>query len=263
MIEAVIAGLFGLLIGSFLNVCIHRWPRDLSVVFPGSHCVTCGSGVAWYDNVPIVSYVLLGARCRNCRSSIHWRYPLVELLTGLLFAAAVWKWGVSGMAVKVMVFAAMQMGMIFSDLETRLLPDELTKGGIVIGMAASFLVPIENGFFAAMMNVMGAGQSDPRIVSLVEAGFSAAIVSGAMWAVGWLFNKVRNKDGLGFGDVKMVGMMGAWLGFGPVLAAILYGSVLSMVLGLGYAVYKKRDLGTYELPYGTFLGIGALWVAFR
>lgn len=263
MIEAVIAGLFGLLIGSFLNVCIHRWPRDLSVVYPGSHCVTCGSGVAWYDNIPLVSFALLGARCRNCRSIIHWRYPLVELLTGLLFAVAAWKWGVSAMAAKVMVFAAMQVGMIFSDLETRLLPDEFTKGGIGLGLVASFFVPIENGFFGAMMHVMGAGQGDPRFVSLVEAGFSAALVSAAMWAVGYLFNKVRNKDGLGFGDVKMVAMMGAWLGFGPVLAAILYGSLLSLVLGVGYAVYTKRDLGSYELPFGTFLGIGALWVAFR
>lgn len=261
MIEAVIAGLFGLLIGSFLNVCIHRWPRDLSVVVPRSHCVTCGSGVAWYDNFPLLSYALLGGRCRNCRSAIAWRYPLVEALTGALFAFGAWKWGAGPEAAKFMVFAAMQVGMIFADLETRLLPDEFTKGGMWIGFLASYLVPIEDGFFSALLSVTAGQTVPPRIVSLFESAFSAAFVSAAMWLVGWVFSKVRNKEGLGFGDVKMVAMMGAWLGFGPVLAAILYGSLSSLLLGVGYVYWTKRDPSTYELPYGTFLGAAAIGVA--
>jgi leader peptidase (prepilin peptidase)/N-methyltransferase len=261
MIEILTAALFGLLAGSFLNVCIHRWPRDLSVVWPGSHCLTCGSGVAWYDNVPLLSYVLLAGRCRSCRARISWRYPVVELLTALFFAASVWKWGPSAPAAKFALFAAMQVGMIFSDLETRLLPDEFTKGGIWIGLAASAAVPLDGGLFETLIYGLGGAVPGERILSLLEAAFAAAATSGALWATGWLFAKVRHKEGLGFGDVKLVAMIGAFLGLGPVLAAILYGSVLSLVAGIAYVLYKRRDMRTYELPYGTFLGIAAIAVA--
>ncbi len=260
MIEAVCAFLFGLLIGSFLNVCIWRWPRDLSVVWPGSRCVACGHPIDWFDNVPLLSYAWLGGRCRHCRSGIYWRYPVVELVTGLLFAVGAWKWGMSPAAAKFMLFAAMQVGMIFSDLETRLLPDEFTKGGLVIGLAAAWVAPLEDGIAGALATLYTGQGPSPRMLSLFEAGLAAAVASGSMWGVAWLYGKVRHREGLGFGDVKMVAMMGAFLGM-RVLLAIFAGCILGTVLGAGYAAWKKKDLASYELPFGTFLGIAAIGVA--
>ncbi len=260
MIEVPAAFLFGLLIGSFLNVCIHRWPRDESVVWPGSHCVHCGHSIAWYDNVPLFSYVWLSGRCRHCRAGINWRYPLVELLTAVLFAAGAAKWGVGPEAGKFMLFSAMQVGMIFSDLETRLLPDEFTKGGIVLGLVVAALVPFREGLAPLLFDVGGIAH-DPRAMSVLEACLGAAVASGALWSVAWLYAKVRHRDGLGFGDVKMVGMMGAFLGLGPAMLAIFAGCILGTLLGVAYVAITRRDLATYELPFGTFLGVAAIGVA--
>jgi leader peptidase (prepilin peptidase) / N-methyltransferase len=131
MIEAILALLFGLLIGSFLNVCIYRWPRDLSVVKPRSHCPACEKTIAWYDNIPVVSYLVLGGRCRYCRARISWRYPVVELATGLLFFYWVYThWRRRRLAIKMCVFSALLVGLVFSDLEERILPDEMTLGGM-------------------------------------------------------------------------------------------------------------------------------------
>src|SRR5690242_6084192 len=133
MIEAIIALLFGLVLGSFLNVCIHRWPRGRSVVRPRSHCVRCRKMIAWYDNIPVISYALLRGRCRNCGRRISIRYPIVELLSGLFFFYFVLTMGPTAEAIKLCVFAAILIGLIFSDLEKRILPDVLTWGGTAVG----------------------------------------------------------------------------------------------------------------------------------
>src|SRR5437868_3257010 len=130
----VFAGLFGLLLGSFLNVCIYRFPRDLSVVMPRSFCPECEKPIAAYDNIPLLSYLLLGRKCRNCAAAIPWRYPTVELLTGAAFFFAVYKYGVTPIALKLAIFAAMQIALIFTDLEARILPDEFTLGGTLVGI---------------------------------------------------------------------------------------------------------------------------------
>jgi leader peptidase (prepilin peptidase)/N-methyltransferase len=256
LIEVLFAFLFGLLIGSFLNVCIHRWPRDESVVWPGSRCAVCGHPIAWYDNVPVLSYVLLRGRCRHCLVGIHWRYPVVELLTGALFAAGAAKWGATPEAAKFMLFASMQVGMIFCDLETRLLPDQFTIGGIALGLVAAALVPFRDGMAPLLVPA-----SDPRVFSVVESALAAAVAGGSLWGVAWLYSRVRGREGLGFGDVKMVAMMGAFLGLGPAMLAIFLGCILGTVLGVGYALVTRQDLHSYELPFGTFLGIAAIAVA--
>ncbi len=245
MFEIVVAALFGLVFGSFLNVCIHRWPRDLSIVRPGSHCTACGHSIRPYDNIPVFSYLLLQGRCRHCRSGIHWRYPLVEALTSILFAVAVAVWGPTPAALKFALFAFLQLGMIFSDLETRLLPDEFTKGGIVLGLIAAVLAP----------------QRSSIAFSLLDAAAGAAVCSGSLWAVGWLYSKIRHKEGLGFGDVKMVAMIGAFLGAGPALMALFLGCLLGSAVGLCYIYLAKKDAASYELPFGSFLGVAAIFVA--
>src|ERR1039458_9901222 len=144
MTAAILAFLFGLLIGSFLNVCIYRWPRDLSVVRPRSHCPSCEKTIAWYDNIPLLSYALLGGRCRHCRARISPRYPVVELLTGALFFVFVWRLGPSLAAVKFCLLSALLVGLTFSDLEARILPDEFTLGGMAAGLVLAWFVPVND-----------------------------------------------------------------------------------------------------------------------
>ena len=249
----ILLGFFGLLIGSFLNVCIYRWPRDLSVVRPArSQCPECGHQIDWYDNIPLVSYVLLRACCRHCRARIHWRYPLVELLTAACFFWAGAQLGLTLATAKFCIFAAMIIGLMFSDLDMLILPDEFTIGGIIVGLGLALLVPVPALFSLG---------PESRTASLAESAIGAFVPAGALWLMGWLFEKIRRKEGLGFGDVKMIAMIGAFLGIRGALLTVVLGSVLGSVIGLAYIKLTKRDTATYQLPFGTFLGVAALIAA--
>ncbi len=257
MIEALLAGLFGLLIGSFLNVCIHRLPRDLSVVRPRSFCPLCEAPVRWFDNVPVVSYILLRGRCRRCGGPIPFRYPLVEMLTAAAFFCSLLLFGVNGAAVKACLFSALIIGLIFSDLEERILPDEMTLGGTLAGLVLAAAVPERGGFTAFF-----APSTPAWIPSLAESGAGAVIAGGTLWLVGELYYRIRHREGLGLGDVKMVGMIGAFLGLQGVLLTLIAGSVLGSITGVAYIVLSGKDVATYKLPFGTFLGIAALGIVF-
>jgi leader peptidase (prepilin peptidase) / N-methyltransferase len=261
MMEAILALLFGLLIGSFLNVCIYRWPRDLSVVKPRSHCTSCDKMIAWYDNVPVVSYLVLGGRCRYCRARILWRYPVVELATGALFFYWVYAHGVTALAIKMCVFSALLVGLIFSDLEERILPDEMTKGGIVLGLIFAWFVRVND--FSAMALLWLVGLQPPeKYHSLAESAMGAALPAFFLWGGGWLYEKVRHKEGLGFGDVKLIAMVGAFLGLHSALFTLLVGSIAGSIIGYLYIKLAHKDASSYELPFGTFLGIAALVAGF-
>jgi leader peptidase (prepilin peptidase) / N-methyltransferase len=260
MMEALLALLFGLIIGSFLNVCIYRWPRDLSVVKPRSHCPSCEKMIAWYDNVPVVSYLLLGARCRNCRARISWRYPVVELATGALFFYFIYTFGLTVLAVKMCVFSALLVGLIFSDLEERILPDEMTKGGIVLGLIFAWFVPLEDLGGQGILGLlwMAGLHVPPRWDSVAEAAIGAALPSFFLWLGGFLYEKIRHREGLGFGDVKLIAMVGAFLGLQASLFTLLVGSLAGAVIGYGYIKITHKDASSYELPFGTFLGVAGL-----
>jgi leader peptidase (prepilin peptidase) / N-methyltransferase len=251
---AILAGLFGLLIGSFLNVCIYRLPRDLSVVRPRSHCPECEHLVAWYDNVPLVSFAILGARCRNCRTAIPWRYPIVEFLTAALFFAIVWKLGPTLAALKGCIFAAILVELIFSDFETLILPDEFTLGGTALGLVFSYFVPLPLMFSGLLVPYTW----KPGARSVVEAVIAAGFISLLFWAFGKLYFVIRKREGLGLGDVKMVALMGAFLGLQMTLLALVIGSLLGSVVGLLFIAITRKDSASYELPFGSFLGIGGL-----
>jgi leader peptidase (prepilin peptidase)/N-methyltransferase len=253
--EAFIAVAAGLLIGSFLNVCIHRLPRDLSVVWPGSRCPTCLHPIAWFDNIPVLSFLALAARCRHCRSAISWRYPLVELLTAAMFLAGYLTWGPGAGAVKFALFSALVLGMIFSDLQTRILPDEFTKGGIVLGLALSSIIPLPNGLLNFLLP-----ETIAPFSSTIESAFAALFGGGSLWLVGVIYARIRHKEGLGFGDVKMVAMMGAFMGLSSALAAVMLGCIAGSLSGLAYIYIARKDAATYELPFGSFLGAAALFV---
>ena len=257
MIEAGLAALFGLLIGSFLNVCIYRLPRDLSVVRPRSFCPECEHPIAWHDNIPILSFLLLEGKCRKCGNRIPWRYPAVELLTAAFFFCAVYAGGVTGPTVRVSIFGAMLIALIFSDLEERILPDEFTIGGTLAGFVMAAFVPMSPGLTQLLLMRV----RNPTIVSVAESVFSAVFCAGALWLVGATYQKIRHKEGLGFGDVKMVAMIGAFLGLQGALMTMIVGSVMGSVVGLAYIWITGKDMSSYELPFGTFLGGAALLVA--
>ena len=258
MIEAALAALAGLLIGSFLNVCIYRLPRDLSVVAPRSFCPECDKPIAWFDNVPLLSYLLLGGRCRNCKERIPWRYPVVELLTGASFFCAVWMLGPTAAAIKFCLFSAIVITLVFSDLEERILPDEFTLGGAAAGVIFAAFVPFNFGIVRMLLIRV----DNPRLVSMAESLFAALFCGGTLWLVGFLYEKLRHREGLGFGDVKMVAMIGAFLGLPGALMTLIVGSLLGAVVGLCYIWFTGKDASTYELPFGTFLGAAALGVGF-
>ncbi|HBY64150.1 MAG TPA: prepilin peptidase [Solibacterales bacterium] len=259
MLEAILAVVAGLLIGSFLNVCVYRLPRDLSVVTPKrSYCPRCEEVIAWYDNVPLLSWILLRGRCRHCGQGIPARYLLVEAATGALFLSAVLVHGWTSAGLKYCLFAALQVGLIFSDLEERILPDEMTLGGALAGLAFAPFVLLDSGAIFMVTSLLGVA---PWVASVSESIGGAVITAGALYAVGRLYSLVRKRDGLGLGDVKMVGMIGAFLGLSGSLLTLIVGSTLGSVVGLVYIAITKRDSSTYELPFGSFLGVAAVLVA--
>jgi leader peptidase (prepilin peptidase)/N-methyltransferase len=262
VIEAFIALMFGLLIGSFLNVCIHRWPRNRSVVKPRSHCVRCRKPIAWYDNVPLLSYLVLGGRCRNCRARISWRYPLVEFLTAILFFYQVSMLGPTLAALKMCVFCALAVALIFCDLEKRILPNEFTLGGVVLGLIFAVLVPrSEPGFMAIVYSLTTGSELAKWLWSPVESLFGAILPAFFLWFAGWLYFKLRHREGLGLGDVKLVAMVGSFLGVFGALQMLVLGSIAGSVIGYSYIKIAGKDPASYELPFGTFLGAAALITA--
>jgi leader peptidase (prepilin peptidase)/N-methyltransferase len=245
----------GLLTGSFLNACIYRLPRDLSVVRPArSFCPSCEATIAWYDNIPLLSFLFLRGRCRACRASISWRYPLVEALTAAAFLASLWQFGPGLEAARLAVYSALLIGLIFTDFEERILPDEFTLGGAFLGIAFAWFVLLEPGFTLLLLPEGTA----PRWQSAGESLLGALGPSFSLWAVGELYFRIRGREGLGFGDVKMTAMMGAFLGLAGVLPALILGSVLGSVAGVLFILARRKDAATYELPFGSFLGLASL-----
>jgi leader peptidase (prepilin peptidase)/N-methyltransferase len=257
VLEVVLAFLAGLLIGSFLNVCVYRLPRDLSVVRPRSHCPACEKPISWYDNIPVASYVMLGGRCRHCKARIPLRYLMVELGTAAAFAICVAALGPTLAALKWSVFSAILITLLATDLEERILPDEFTLGGAVVGIVLAAVVPIDSGIVTFFLS----GALGLRMASVAEALVSSWVAGGAIWLVGWLYQKLRRREGMGFGDVKMIAMIGAFLGFQETLLTLILASVLGSVSGVAYVLITKKDMATYELPFGSFIGLAGLVVA--
>ena len=258
---AVVAFILGLIIGSFLNVCIYRLPRDLSVVKPSrSFCPSCEHQIAWYDNIPVLSYFLLGRKCRHCGHPISARYPVVELLTGALFFLIVAALGPTAVALKLCVLCALLVGLTFTDLDSLILPDEFTLGGTVVGIIFAWFVPVDDMVVRLAMAVAGFRPS-PQWASVAESIGGAVLPAGFLGLGGWLFEKIRHKEGLGLGDVKMMAMVGAFLGLRGALLTLVVGSIAGSVIGLIYIYATKKDPSSYELPFGAFLGFAGIVVA--
>jgi len=251
----------GLVTGSFLNVCIRRLPRGQSVIFPGSHCPVCLAAIKPYDNLPVLSYLLLRGRCRACGAPISPLYPLVELLTGLLFLACWLRFGLTLETLKWAIFAALVIALVFTDLRERILPDALNFTGLAIGLILSAIVPLRDGTSNWLL-VRTAGLPLPRwAVSLGDALLGLAVGAGILWMVAEGYFRLRHREGMGMGDIKMIAMVGAFLGVKRTLVTILAGSLLGSLIG-GLAILLWHKATDYELPFGTFLGAGAMIAIF-
>jgi leader peptidase (prepilin peptidase)/N-methyltransferase len=242
---------FGLLVGSFLNVVIARLPIRESLVTPPSHCPKCQNQIRWWDNIPVLSYLLLRGQCRQCKTKISIRYPLIELLTAFLFLAASIRFGVTPLLFfRDLPFLALLICITFIDLEHRLIPDSLSLGGLVLGLVTSFFTP----GFGIQTALIGAG-----------VGF------GFFYAVAWFYVWRTGQSGLGGGDIKLLAMLGSFIGVFGVLTTILVSSVLGSIMGLVWAWSQKSknavdpvtgssdSLMKVSIPYGPFLVIGALY----
>jgi len=265
--------LAGLAFGSFLNVCISRIPQDESIVRPRSRCPGCKAPIRWYDNIPLLSYFLLLGRCRDCGLRISARYPSVELLTGLAFVACYARFGVTGTTLKFCVFCFLLIGLIFMDAETGLLPREFTYTGIVLGLAFSWFVPVDAGGTSFLLYIYGKDVHNPRWLSPLDSLLGALIGAGFFYLVWALYYLVRKKHGIGFGDVALMGMAGAFLGLKLVvlvmmaapLCGVLY--VTAVLLSETLAPSRRPDADDRpilqrEMPFGVFLGGCSLAVVF-
>ena len=246
------AGVAGLLIGSFLNVCIYRIPRDISVVAPRSFCPECGVQIPWFANIPVLSFLSLGGKCRTCRKPIGWRYPAVELATAILFAWTAVVYGVSPASLKWAIFEAILIVLCVTDLEERMLPDELTLGGSAAGLVLAIFVPVP-GFWGELFFP----RAGTVAWSLLNAAIGACLLSIPVAVVAFLYKRVRRREGLGQGDIKLLIQMGIFLGTERGIWALLIAAVGGSVLGVLYIVVRRKSIATYELPFGSFLCVGA------
>jgi leader peptidase (prepilin peptidase)/N-methyltransferase len=253
--------LFGLLIGSFLNVCILRIPAEKSIVLPASSCTKCGKAIAPYDNIPVFSWLILGGKCRNCKTKISAMYPAVELLTGLLFLACYYAFGLTVDALKWAVFAALLVDLTITDLRERILPDVVNFFGLGVGLLFSFFTTSMDGTAMWIANRWFDFPPPQPVLSFVDAILGAVAGSGLLWVVAEGYFRLRGREGMGLGDVKMMAAVGAFLGLQRTLLTVLAGSLLGSVIGIILIAVSKKDRN-YELPFGTFLGAGALLVLF-
>ncbi len=279
--------LFGIVVGSFLNVCITRIPEDISIVSPGSRCPHCETPIKPYDNVPVFAWLWLRGKCRACGQPISAMYPLMELATGLLFVAAYLNFGLTQATVKWVFFTCLILILTVTDLRVRILPDLVNLPGMAAGLMFSAVVPPNDGFVGLLSYRLFHQRMPGFAAGILDGILGAAFGSFLLWGMAAVYKMVRGREGMGMGDVKMMAMVGTFLGVRGTFLTILVGSLLgsviglSVVLGLFFGGWKsslakrasRRGLGgesslrwviasQYQLPLGTFLGIGALAIVY-
>lgn len=281
----------GLAFGSFLNVCIYRLPLGISVVTPRSACPKCKHGIALYDNMPVLSWLLLRGRCRYCKAPISPRYLIIELLTGLLFFACYWYFGFTLSTLKFCTFGFLLLGLIFTDAETKLLPDKLTLTGLALGIVFSLIVPVNDlvsQFLPGILNLPFSGDISARLMSLLDSLMGAAVGASFIYGAGAIYLRWRGTEGMGFGDVKLMAMVGAFLGVKLTVLTIFTASLAGSIFGLSTVliVWLKRTrrfakrfadaaaarrrawqsaqvvYRNFQMPFGVFLGSMALVALF-
>ncbi|MEO5340743.1 MAG: prepilin peptidase [Magnetococcus sp. MYC-9] len=239
--ESAILFLYGSVVGSFLNVCIYRLPREKSVIRPRSACPACGYMLAWYDNIPLLSWLWLRGRCRVCRQGIGWIYPVVELAAGLLAVQVGLQFGLSWSSLWIALLGFAFLVLMVIDFYHYILPDLITLPGIVLGLL-----------------VAGLSLSGPPLATLEEALLGAVAGGGGLWLFAWLFEKTTGKVGMGMGDIKLLAMIGAWLGWQSLPLTLFLAGLMGSVVGVVWMVAAGRDR-SQPIPFGPYLVLAA-WV---
>ena len=258
----IAVGVVGAIIGSFLNVVIHRLPREESIVLPSSKCPSCGAVIAFYDNIPILSYVVLGGRCRKCKTHISVRYPVVEALTAALYVATAWHDGPTIALPFDLIFVTAITALVFIDAEHMILPNAITYPGIVFSLIARLAIPYLMGqpHFDDLPMLLNGSMSGLPVwaVSLIGALIGALIGGGSLWLMGWTWEKLRGIEAMGLGDVKMMFMVGAYLGWRLTILNIFLGVLSGSLIGIVLMTRQGKRNMQMLLPFGVFLGIGAI-----
>ncbi|MGD9561110.1 MAG: A24 family peptidase [Pyrinomonadaceae bacterium] len=253
---------FGTIVGSFLNVVIHRVPNELSIVFPNSACPKCDSPIKPYDNIPIISWLLLGGKCRNCKAPISARYPAVELLTGLVFAVVAWQIGFNAFLPVALIFAAVMISLIFIDAGHMILPNVITYPLFVFAILVRLIYPLVFGpaYFSdlAFAPATWMAGSPVWLQSLASAVAGALAGGGSLWLVGEVWKRLRGVEAMGLGDVKMMFGVGALFGWRLTLLSIFLGAFSGAVIGIAMILRQKDKDMQAQIPFGIFLGAGSL-----
>lgn len=256
----VMVSLFGLAFGSFLNVCIWRLPRGESIISPRSRCPRCAKPIPWYDNIPVVSYLLLRARCRNCHEKISPLYPAVELLTASVFVISFCQFDLSPEFVKHVVLGMLLIILVFTDLLVRRIPHPVTLLGMGLGVFLSVLIPVDPRPAEWLLVRFGVFVS-PLVLSLLGSVTGSLLGGGLLYVVAETFYRLTGKEGLGFGDVMMMLMVGTFLGVPLTLMTILLGSLLGTIVAVPFELFTSR-LRHHAWPFGSFLGIAGIFSSF-
>lgn len=227
--------IFGLCVGSFLNVCVYRIPAEKSIIFPGSACPNCGTAIKFYDNIPLLGYLSLGGKCRQCQSPISPRYPLIELLTGAFSLGLFLKFGLSMVTGVYFVFICTLIVITFIDIDHRIIPDRITLPGIFVFFSAAFAIPS---------------------LSWIDSLLGVLIGGGSLFVVAVLYHLLTHKEGMGGGDIKLLAMIGALVGWKGVFFTIFVSSAVGTLVGLSIMAATRQNL-KLAVPFGPFLSIGA------
>jgi leader peptidase (prepilin peptidase)/N-methyltransferase len=231
----ILGGVFGLCLGSFLNVVIYRLPLGKSIVSPPSRCRNCDYLLQWYDNIPVLSWLWLRGRCRKCGTGVSIQYPIVELVTGALFVLVIWLTPVGPLLASRLILVGILIALFGIDLEHQILPNSITLPGIAVGLLFSLIAP--------------PGWKDALI--------GAALGGGLLYGIAWAYYLWRREEGMGMGDVKMLAMIGAFLGWKAVIVTLVLSSFAGAIIGVSMMAVQKGDM-KYALPFGTFLAIGTV-----
>ncbi|MCP4681900.1 MAG: prepilin peptidase [Desulfobacterales bacterium] len=236
----IYALLLGLIIGSFLNVCIYRIPIKKSIIIPPSTCPECGERIKFYDNVPLISYALLLGRCRYCRHPLSWRYPTIEALTGLLSMALFIRYGLSFQYLLLLLFAGALVCITFIDLQHKIIPDVISLPGIVVGWGASFFI---------------------KDISWLDSLIGIIAGGGALFLVAFVYEHIAGREGMGGGDIKLLAMIGAWMGWRSLPLIVLMSSLSGAIVGLAFILIAGKGYRV-KIPFGPFLSLGTLLYIF-